>query len=165
MSSSSSFIVSRRLIKTIKKLDNCLNKIILSNSIANNNCNDNKYSYENLFKAQKLPSISIINFICKLVKYANIENNTLIVSLIILDRFLNATKTSLTQENVYILTLISIVISCKYLQDVILDDTSFAVLGSMNVKSFSLYEGAFLSALNYNIYVSQLEFSNYNSLF
>jgi hypothetical protein len=53
------------------------------------------------FLSKKIPAISIINYLNRIVKYTSIENSTLEIMLILIDRFCEQTKIILNYFNIH----------------------------------------------------------------
>lgn len=92
------FVDTDKLINNISCL---LSELITENS------NIQRENYEamndslNIFSSRKIPSISIKSFFERIVKYSQIENNTLIIALIYIDRICDRKNLKITYINVH----------------------------------------------------------------
>ena len=115
----------------------------------------------NIFYSIKEPSISLEDYLIRIQKYTNIENNTLILSLIYIDRILNATDIELNYYDVHKLVFTAIIIAIKYNQDVIYNNSFYAKIGGISGKDLNKLEYHFLLLVNFNLFVGNEEFQNY----
>lgn len=152
----------------VNKLSSVLLKIIMPYG-DNNNSNVSNYNYKfNLkssFDANIISSLSLKNYISRIVYYSQVNNSTIIISLIYLDRYLNNSNICLTENNVYLLILTSLHLSTKMNEDKLLKDKDYSYVGSIENKLLIYNESLFLTTIKYNTYVSNTEFNNYNNYF
>ena len=73
-----------KLEKIIESISSILEKLIEQNN--HNSSEKNLKSYLNYFQSEEKPEISIFHYLNRIVKYTNCEQNTLILSLIYLDK-------------------------------------------------------------------------------
>ena len=66
------------------------------------------------FTAPFLPNISIYDYITRIVEYTHIEKETLITSLIYINRFCTKTNFQITEYEIHRLLLTAIILSIKY---------------------------------------------------
>ena len=93
-----------KLQKLIKGLSNILNEIIEENN--NNNLvsraiKTNPLETKSVFNCKTPPSISIENYLERILRYSKIDESTLIISLIYLDRVCDYHKLDLTFYNIH----------------------------------------------------------------
>lgn len=86
--------MNQQLIKTQIKV----NKITITITIYNNYIIESRV---HPFLSKKIPAISIINYLNRIVKYTSIENSTLEMMLILIDRFCEQTKIILNYFNIH----------------------------------------------------------------
>ena len=105
------------------------------------------------FYSKKTPKITLKDYIKRIVYYSEIEKNTLIYSLYLL---LNLDKkyNIINYYTAHRLVLISIVVSAKFLEDVINTNTDFSKIGGVKLDSFNQMEFDFLCLNDFNINVN-----------
>ena len=116
---------------------------------------------KNIFYSMKKPSISIKDYLTRIQKYTNLEDNTLILSLIYIDRLLNTTEIELNNYDVHKLLFTAIIIAIKYNEDEIYNNPYYAKIGGISGKDLNKLEFQFLLYLDYNLFVGDEEFQNY----
>lgn len=95
---SSNHILDKESI--VKSINNILNEIITENmdSAKTNIREEQKSSY---FFAKKIPSISIISYLERMLKYTKMEDTTLVVMLIFIDKLCEKNNFLITENNVH----------------------------------------------------------------
>jgi phosphate system cyclin PHO80 len=160
-SNNSSVNLKSSTVKIINKLCLVLNNLILANQSKSSGMEANKTSFD----LNSSPNVSLFDYLARLTIYSKIDDNTIICALALLDKFLNRTKLSILDSNVYLLILTSLQVSMKMNEDVILRDVDYAFLGLISFKTLSYNESVFIHSFNYECNVSVEEFSCYKSLF
>jgi hypothetical protein len=166
--SNNRFTLSNSTEKIIQKLCIVLNNLV---SVNQNKmmCSVNQSSLceekTKSFDLNSLPNITLKEYLVRLVFYSKVGDSTLICSLILLDKFLNKTKTSISNKNIFLLVLTSLQVAMKINEDVILRDADYAFLGMVNSKILNYNESLFLHSLDYEVNVSPSYYENYKSLF
>ena len=125
----------------------------------------NHYSkpLKDIFSGDNIPMISIENFLKRLIKYSNIEESTLIISLIYMDRYLDSTFKYLTKFNVHRLLFTSIVMAIKYNEDEIFTNSLYAKMGGVKLEELASFEIDFLKGINYCLFIDDEVFERYES--
>ena len=112
------------------------------------------------FSSKKKPKISISDYLHRIIEYTNIENSTLIISLIYLDRICQ-NDILLTEYNIHRLLFICIISSIKYNEDIIYENNYYCQVVGVSIKEFNKIESEFLTLIDYILYVSEKEFLKY----
>ena len=112
------------------------------------------------------PVISLEGFLKLIIKYTEIENNTLIVSYIYIIRLMNKENFILEKNNIYLLLLTSAVLAKKVLEDLVSDNSYYCQIGLFTEKELNLAEYSLFSRLNYNVNCTMDEVEQiYNEIF
>lgn len=120
------------------------------------------FNIENkIFFNKKAPKITIFNYIKRIFLLSNAENSTIIISIILLERFLNLNNFKLSLHNVYKIYFVSVMISIKYNEDYIIDNKSFAKIAGLKNEELNDLEIKFLKNIDYRVYVSYNEYCLY----
>lgn len=149
-------------------LDN-INKSISNLLIYIQKENSKKKTYQKILKNQKksiftsksIPSISINDYIERIKKYMKIENNTLILGLIYLDRFCAKNSIILTEYNTHRLYFISVLTSLKYQEDIYYKNTFYAKICGVKVEDLNEMEYEFVINMNFDFYVNVVLYKKY----
>ena len=108
------------------------------------------YNEENKIKQKKskndyihsafIPLISIEEFLKIIIKYAEIEHNTLIVSYLNIIKLINKENFILDKNKIYILLLSSSILSKKFLEDLILENSYYCQIELFSAKEMNMTE-------------------------
>ena len=113
-----------------------------------------------------IPIISIEGFLKLIIKYTEIEHNTLIVSYLYIIKLMNKENFVLEKHNIYILLLASCVLAKKVFEDLITDNSYYCQIGSFTPKELNLAEYSLFSRLDYNVNCTMEEVEEiYNQIF
>ena len=112
------------------------------------------------------PIISLEGFLRLIIKYTEIENNTLIVSYLYIMKLINKENFILEKNNIYLLLLTSAVLAKKVLEDLISDNSYYCQIGLFTEKQLNLAEYSLFSRLDFevNYNIEDLE-QVYNEIF
>ena len=130
------------------------------------NKQNNQFIYkDNIFFLEQIPPISIEDYIRHLVKYTNMNISTLILSIIYIDQFCEKYKYILSLNNIYRLLLISIFISLKFNEDVIINAKIYANIAGVSVEDLKMLELQICTALNFGFFVKSEYYQQYFAYF
>ena len=142
---------------------NILEDIVLENS--NYPELDNK-TYSSKFNTRKPPIIKLESYLNRIIKLAEIDETTLIYSLILIDGLCEKNNIHLTILNYHKILFISIVVSIKFLEDNFYTNEFYAKIGGMKLEELNRLEIEFLLMIDFRVFVSQEYFNYYrNSVF
>lgn len=120
-----------------------------------------KSQKKNKFTSKTLPKISLSDYLNRIWKYSKIDESTLILSLIYIDRLCAKTKLALTDFNVHRLILTSFLIAVKYNEDKFFSNVFYAKLGGMNVNELNNLEEKFIVCICFDLFVDSEEYQQY----
>ena len=115
------------------------------------------------FTGTKVSLIPIIKFYERILKYTNAANNTLILSLIYLDRICEIDTLQLKQINIHRLIIASIVIAIKYNEDDYYDNKFYSKVGGIPLDELLEIEETFIKKINYTLFVKDEDFYKYQN--
>ena len=102
---------------------NLIFKVILEENKKLKNYRDKIMSQKNMpFYSNYIPSISTKNYLFRIVKYTEVEDNTLIIALIYIDRICEISKIILTPYNIHKIIFTAILLAIKYNEDRIFNE-------------------------------------------
>lgn len=116
------------------------------------------------FSLEKIPVVSIEDYINRIIYYSHIEKSTLILALIYIDRLCNFGNIFLTYYNIHRIIFISILVSLKFNEDLNYNLDYYAKVAGISQRRIKKLEKEFLSALQYNLFVEEelyLKYSKY----
>ena len=135
---------------------------IIEDVIEQKNCNQTK---KNIFYSKHMPNISIYDYLARIEKYTKLENSSLILTLIYIDRIYNKRDLDLNKFNAHKLLFTAILIAMKYNEDKIYDMECYAKIGGISNKELNNLEYNFLILIDYDLFVEKEEYQNYCNYF
>ena len=148
--SSKKIIIHKALLKEI---DNTLTQII---SEKKNSKNQN-----DIFSHGRVPKIPLFDYLLRIQKYTRIDNSTIIMALIYIDRVCIRKGLTLTNYNIHRLLFTSILISIKFNEDIIYDNLLYSKIGGVPVAELNKLEHEFLKMIGFSLFVSEEVYKKY----
>ena len=144
-----------------------INNILLQ-LIQENEAKDNynliiKNQKNNIFSYEKIPNISILDYLIRIQKYSKIEENTLICSLIYLDRFALSKKIIITKYNIHKILFLSIFSSLKWNEDLRYKIDYYCKISGIKKQDLFNLEEEFAEILKFNYYIKENIFNEYKN--
>jgi len=143
-----------------------INEILLV--IIETNINDKNYN--NIIKKQKniifnqnnnIPKISIKEYLIRIKNYSELEDNTLIIGLIYIDRLCEISNIQLTMFNIHRILFTAILLAIKYNEDNIYNLDFYAKIAGVTKKELKKLEYFFLDYVDFNLYIDINIFNQY----
>ena len=113
------------------------------------------------FISKKIPSVSIKSYLERLAKYSKIENNTLLLILIYIDKVCDINKIRLNYFNIHKMILGGMLVAIKYNEDDYFSNSFYAKVGGVSKSEIDVLEYEFLVLIEFNLYVSDDLFLKY----
>ena len=130
--SSSEVTISKPLLK---KIADTLSMIITQNKKSKN------YKSEIIpFIDKHVAKISLFDYLFRIQKYSEVENSTIIISLIYLDRICSKKGIKLTKYNIHRLLFTSILVAIKYNEDIIYGNKFYSKIAGVTVDELKILE-------------------------
>ena len=114
---------------------------------------------DDIFNSKSIPNISIYDYIIRIIEYSDVEENTLILSLIYIDIIAKIKK--ITKYNIHKFLITSILIALKYNEDKIYKNDYYSQIGGINNEELMQLELNFLVFIDFNIYINNNTFEQY----
>ena len=149
-------LINDELKGKILFISSLFEKLIENNTSKLNNSIFNLKIFEN----EEIPTISINKYIERILKYTNCEENTLILSLIYLDKIC-LKNIKLTVYNIHKFVFSSILVSIKFNEDKIYKNDYYAYIAGVSLKELNLMEDNFLQILDSQVFVKKNIFNKY----
>lgn len=135
---------------------NIMNKLLENRKQTNEKpINKNDILYSN-----KIPLISIKNYFIRIVKYSKIHNDTLILIIIYIKRFIIKEKFIISFSNIYKLILGCSVLAIKYNESRIYKNSFYAEIGGFELKEFNLIEINLFRRLDFDLFIFDFEYND-----
>jgi hypothetical protein len=113
------------------------------------------------FSANSIPNITIKDYLIRIQNYSGIEKSTLILSMILIDHMCKKSNIVLTIYNIHRILFSSVLISIKYNEDSYYDNTFYAQIAGIKPNELKLLEYKFLELNDFNVYVKDTEYEQY----
>ena len=144
-----------------------IKSIEIISDLLNNICEENKIKNEvqNIkikpFTTKNIPSMSIKDYLLRLSQYTKINESTIILILIYIDRICKINNFHITFNNIYKLIICSMIISIKYNEDNFYSSEIYAKLGGVTLKELNYLEFQFLILIKFSLFVEKDLFNKY----
>jgi len=152
--------ISKHLFNAISRI---LNQIIHQSKKLPNYLDIIKSQEKMSFSSKKIPNISIKDYLKRIQTYTELENSTLILSLIYIDRICQLGNIVLTSHNIHRILFCAIYLALKYNEDQIYKTDYYAQIAGISVKELNLIENEFVSFIEFNFFVDDELFSKYEN--
>ena len=119
------------------------------------------YDKKNPFCSKFIPTISIADYLLRFKKYTNIENSTLIISIIYIDIICQKHDIIIEEINIHRLVLTCCVLAIKYNEDIQFINSYYAKVGGISNKEMNLLEFHAFKLLDYNLSINEKIFNKY----
>ena len=106
-------------------------------------------------------SVSISDYLYKVKELTGVEDNTLIISFIYLNRICDKASIILSQLNLHKFLFISIIFAIKYNEDIIYSQKLYSDIFDISLKEIRILEEEYVDLIDFNFYVSKKEFLKY----
>ena len=103
----------------------------------------------------------IKNYLIRLCQFTKINESTIILILIYIDRICNINKFTLTYRNIYKLILSSMVVAIKYNEDNFYSSEIYAKVGGLSIKELNYLEFHFLILIKFSLFIEKELFDKY----
>ena len=114
-----------------------------------------------LFLTDSIQTITINDYLQRLVKYTQVESSTLIAMLIYIDRICELNNFIINSYNVYKILFSSLIIAIKYNEDEYYDNKFYAKVGCLTLKEMNNLVINYLSLIDFKLYISEKVFDTY----
>ena len=163
--SSSETVENNSYVNLVKEIADILNSVILKNKKFKKTKGENSPFFH-----QNAPSISIYDYILRILSYSKIEKSTLIISLIYIDKICHKKEIILTKYNIHRILFTSILVAIKYNEDKIYNNSFYSKVAGISMKELNALENKFLIIIDFDLFISKevyekyYNYLNYNSM-
>ena len=155
------------LKKKEKEREIPIKSIEVISDLLNNICEENKNKREVLnmkiqpFTTVNIPSMPIKDYLLRLSQFTRVNESTIILILIYIDRICKMNNFSLNFNNIYKLIICSMIIAIKYNEDNFYSSEVYAKLGGITVRELNYLEFQFLILIKFSLFVEKKLFDKY----
>ena len=166
------YISTKKEISSINIIQNeeeitKVNIIGLISDLLNNICEENKAKKEKRnsfikhFTNINIPSISIRDYLMRLTKYSKINESTIIIILIYIDRICKINNVLLTFYNIHKLLLASFILAIKYNEEQYYSMLIYSKIGGVSLSELNKLEFEFIKLIGFNLFIRQNLYDKY----
>lgn len=138
----------------IKMLSNVLLRIVSDN--------DSNKGVVTRFHSMNAPPISISDYLGRIARHVRCSNECFVLALVYIERITKLHKNFVVSVlNVHRLIITAVMLAAKFSDDVYYSNKFYAQVGGVNVAEINMLEVQFLSMLNFQLYVSAIEYESY----
>ena len=145
------------IISTIEIISDLFINICEENKIKKKNKNFLIKSFTNKF----IPSITIKDYILRLAKHSKVNESTIIITLIYIDRICNINHLNLTYYNIHKLILASFILAIKYNEENYYSMAFYSKIGGISLSELNNLEFECLILIRYNLFIQPKLFDKY----
>ena len=143
--------------------------ITLLNLISENRSKHNykellKKQKNNVFNSLKVPKLSLGDFLYRIMYYSKVNDETLISSLILIDRYCKNNKIILTIYNIHYLLFTSILTTIKFMEDKFFSNKYYAIICGIKLSHLNKMEYEFLCGIKFELFIDKDFFIQYQNL-
>ena len=122
-----------------------------------------KYPKKTAFfcETEKIPAISIYNYIFFIYSYLNLEFSSIVLSLISINRLLERTKDNLSKNNFYKLFITSCLLNSKLNEDPVYDYDFYANASKIDKNELIFLEKEYFEMIDYKLFVNDEVYRRY----
>ena len=146
-----------KIMELEKAIANILSDILETNKQKKNT----PKKKDSAFYSAAVPKISLYDYIKRIQKYTFIENNTMILSLIYIDRICLIDNFELDYCNIHKVIFAAILIAIKFNEDKVYSNNYFSKVAGVSLKELNLMEKEILTLLEFKLYVDDTIFKQY----
>ncbi|ORM40739.1 Cyclin-U4-1 [Babesia sp. Xinjiang] len=137
----------------VNMLSNALIRIV--------NNNESRKGVVTRFHSMSAPPISIPDYVNRIARHVRCSNECFVLALVYIDRITKMHKNFVVSIlNVHRLIITAVMLAAKFSDDVYFSNKFYAQVGGVNVTEINMLESQFLSMLNFQLYVSALEYES-----
>ena len=107
-----------------------------------------------------IPALSLEKYLIRIIKYTEVENNTLIVAYLYIIKLIKKENFILSINNIYRLLLGSVVLAKKVLEDLKYNNSYYCEIGGISLLEFNKIEFSLFVRLNYEVNPKTEEIEN-----
>lgn len=136
--------------------------LIFEGVIKSNNTKPIIEKNKTIFSMDEIPSISLYNYLYRIKKYTKIEDSTLIIALIYIDRICKMNDFMINHYNIHKLLFTAIILAIKNNEDIYFTNSFYSIVGGISSNELKNLELEFTLLIQFKFYVKKSLFDEYN---
>ena len=146
--------------------EDIINSISLNlKDIIGENESQSKYNHRDIFYLSSIPSISLNEYIKRIMKYSKMDISSLISAIIYIDRFCNKNNYILTKNNIYFILLSAILISIKFNEDYPVSNKYYSEIAGIPIDTLRKLEIKMCLMLHFSLNIKYNVYKQYYDYF
>lgn len=141
----------------MKILADVLQKLVIANDQENHEIVVTK------FHALRPPSISIHNYLARILRFANCTGECFVLALVYIDRLIKHQNYVICGLNIHRIIITSVTLAAKFFDDAFYKNTYYARIGGIPVRELNSLELEFLFLINFTLHVTPADFFRYQT--
>ena len=133
------------------------------NSIQNTITNSNNVDKNSSFYSDIIPSISLNDYLNRIIKYTDIEEKTLIIALIYIEKYSLSHNETISIHIIHKLLFAAILLAIKYNEDNIYNNQYYSEVAGITLNELNQIEYELIVKLDFSLFIDNKLFSKYNS--
>jgi len=113
------------------------------------------------FYSKNPASISITGYLERVLKYTHIEESTLIIALIFIDRICEINDLIINESNIHRVIFTALITATKYNEDDYYSNSYYSKVGGITVKELNTLEYEFVKLIKYSLFIKNDVFDKY----
>ena len=147
----------------IDNINSTLNSIIEENKNLKNFKEKILQQKKLVFYSPDIPPITIKDYLYRIQSLTEVEDNTLILSLIYIDKICENASIILSEFNIHKILFSSILIAIKFNEDLYYDNKFYAEVAGVSPKELKKMESEFLRLIKFELYIKKKIFGQYKN--
>jgi hypothetical protein len=139
-------VLMKEIINENKSLKNKMNTHIMT---------------EDFFYAKRIPSMTLEEYLKRIIKYSQMEASTLIMAVIYIDKVCYLKKFILTINNIHRILLAAFTLAIKFNEDDYFKNSHYAKIGGIALEEMNKLEFELYVLLDFSLFVNNTLYSKY----
>jgi hypothetical protein len=152
------------ILPTITQIPSAIISAVI-NSIQNIITNSNNIDKNTAFYSDIIPTISLNDYLNRIIKYTEIEKKTLIIALIYIDKYSLSRNETISIHIIHKILFAAVLLSIKYNEDLVYTNEYYSLIAGIPLKEMNQIEYEFLNQINFNLFINEDLYNTYNKLF
>jgi hypothetical protein len=113
------------------------------------------------FYSKNPASITVGGYLERILKYTHIEESTLVIALIYIDRICELNNIYLVDSNIHRVVFTGVILAIKYNEDDFYTNNYYSKVGGISTRELNLLEYEFVRLLKYNLFIQRQTYDKY----
>lgn len=135
--------------------------VILNENKEKDNKSKKISSKEKIFTSNKIPKISLYDYLVRIQTYTNMEKSSLILSLIYIDKLCEFSGILLSFYNIHRILFGAVLLAIKNNEDNYYDNKYYSEIAGISLKELNMIEYNFLEMTEFNVFIEEETYKKY----